>query len=64
MFIKPDHYSPCQTSTIDYYPFGQEMPGRVNYATLYRNGFNGKEKDNEVVGTCKYPGRPNNLKIY
>jgi len=38
-------------STIDYYPFGQEMPGRVYSPTSYRYGFNGKENDNEVAGT-------------
>jgi RHS repeat-associated protein len=34
----------------DYYPFGMMMPGRkYSSGTQYRYGFNGKEKDNEVV---------------
>jgi len=50
-FVNPDNNFSSQPSTIDYYPFGQEMPGRVNSPTLYRYGFNGKENDNEVAGT-------------
>ncbi|HNW70029.1 MAG TPA: RHS repeat-associated core domain-containing protein, partial [Bacteroidales bacterium] len=46
-----DYYLPDVESTIDYYPFGQEMPGRVYSPTSYRYGFNGKENDNEVAGT-------------
>jgi len=49
--VKPDNYFSSQSSTIDYYPFGQEMPGRVYSPTSYRYGFNGKENDNEVAGT-------------
>jgi RHS repeat-associated protein len=39
-------------STIDYYPFGMEMPGRMNPATgsTYRFGFNNQMKDNEFSG--------------
>ena len=38
-------------STIDYYPFGSEMPER-NYASdKYKFGFNGKEKDDEIKGS-------------
>jgi RHS repeat-associated protein len=34
----------------DYYPFGFEMPDRANQFVNYRYGFNGMEKDNEVIG--------------
>ena len=37
-------------STIDYYPFGQEMPGRVYSPGSYRFGMNGQMKDNEFTG--------------
>jgi len=40
-------------STIDYYPFGMQMPGRGFTATSsqpYRFGFNGKEKVDEIDG--------------
>jgi len=51
LFVKTDYHFSSQPSTIDYYPFGQEMPGRVYSPTSYRYGFNGKENDNEVAGT-------------
>jgi RHS repeat-associated protein len=34
----------------DYYPFGFEMAGRADNSESYRYGFNGMEKDNEVIG--------------
>jgi RHS repeat-associated protein len=34
----------------DYYPFGFEMPDRAAQSVNYRYGFNGMEKDNEVIG--------------
>jgi RHS repeat-associated protein len=40
-------------SAQDYYPFGMQMPGRSYLASSslnYRYGFNGKEKDDEVMG--------------
>ena len=37
-------------SATDYYPFGMQMPGRKYSADIYRFGFNGKEKDDEVKG--------------
>jgi RHS repeat-associated protein len=37
-------------STIDYYPFGQEMPGRNFSVSRYKFGFNGKEKLDEANG--------------
>jgi TolA-binding protein len=37
-------------STIDYYPFGMEMPGRIKGDTSYRFGFNGQMQDNEFAG--------------
>ena len=40
-------------SAQDYYPFGMQMPGRTYLAgssLSYRYGFNGKEKDDEVMG--------------
>jgi len=58
MFLrnKTAYYFLHQSSTIDYYPFGQEMPGRVYYASSYRMGFNGQWKDSEFAGTdgCHY----------
>ena len=46
-----DYYSAYVTSTSDYYSFGAPMPGRGYTPTNgYRYGFNGKEKDDEVVG--------------
>ena len=38
-------------SATDYYPFGQEMPGRTYSPNAYRYGFNGKEKDDEIKGS-------------
>lgn len=46
-----NNYPEGANFTIDYYPFGQEMPGRVYSPASYRYGFNGKENDNEVAGT-------------
>lgn len=47
-----DHYLPDITSTTDYYSFGAPMPGRkFTGSNSYRYGFNGKENDNETVGT-------------
>jgi RHS repeat-associated protein len=37
-------------STIDYYPFGMEMPNRIKGDTSYRFGFNGQMQDNEFAG--------------
>ncbi|MBL7936168.1 MAG: hypothetical protein JNM51_10230 [Bacteroidia bacterium] len=34
-----------------HYSFGSPMPGRQLTSSAYRYGFNGKENDNEVVGT-------------
>ncbi len=49
---KFDYFTPEVVSTIDYYPFGMEMPGRLNPATgsTYRFGMNGQMKDNEFTG--------------
>ena len=47
---KTNSFFTCQPSTIDYYPFGQEMPGRFYNASSYRMGFNGQWKDNEFTG--------------
>ncbi len=38
-------------SAIKYYPFGMTMPGRSYNSSSYRFGFNGMEKDDEIVGT-------------
>jgi RHS repeat-associated protein len=45
--------APELLSAQDYYPFGMQMPGRsylANSSLSYRYGFNGKEKDDEVMG--------------
>ena len=34
-------------SALDYYPFGLTMEGRNYQDSLYRYGFNGKEKDDQ-----------------
>ena len=47
---KIDFYYPTVVSTIDYYPFGMEMPGRIKGDTSYRFGFNGQMQDNEFAG--------------
>src|SRR6185312_6437080 len=45
-----DSYKADIVSANDYYPFGMDMPGRqYSSTTSYRYGFNGKEKDKEVV---------------
>jgi RHS repeat-associated protein len=47
-----DYYNADIVTASDYYPFGQQMPGR-KYSqpnTKYRYGFNGKENDNDVKG--------------
>jgi RHS repeat-associated protein len=39
----------------DYYPFGMVMPGRkFSAGSLYRYGFNGKEKDNDINSLTVY----------
>ncbi|MFI5136682.1 MAG: YCF48-related protein [Sphingobacteriales bacterium] len=43
-----DRYSSDIISANDYTAFGVEMYGRKFNSSLYRYGFNGKEKDNEV----------------
>ena len=40
-------------SYTDYYPFGFPMPTRTMNTELYRFGFNGQEKDDEVYGEGK-----------
>ncbi|MCP9752443.1 hypothetical protein EGI32_15900 [Ferruginibacter sp. HRS2-29] len=48
---KIDFYTADVVTANDYYPFGMLMPGRKFAGdSKYRNGFNGKEKDNEVKG--------------
>ena len=45
-----DYYTADVITANDFYPFGQQMPGR-NYSqanTKYRYGFNGQEKSTEV----------------
>jgi hypothetical protein len=41
-------YSPDIISEVDYYAFGQSMPGREWSAEDYRYGMNTQEKDNEI----------------
>ncbi len=45
-----DIYEADVVSVQDYYPFGMQMPGRSysNGQDVYRYGFNGKERNNEI----------------
>jgi RHS repeat-associated protein len=47
-----DYFEPDVATANDYYPGGMNMPGRKYPAGggLYRYGFNGKEKVNEIYG--------------
>jgi RHS repeat-associated protein len=45
-----EYYQADLVSSTDYYGFGQEVPGRHFSSPIYRYGFNGKEKDDEVEG--------------
>ena len=45
-----DYYTADIMSAQDYYPFGQEMPGRNFSSNTYKFGFNGKLKDDEIAG--------------
>ncbi|MBN8667463.1 MAG: RHS repeat-associated core domain-containing protein [Chitinophagales bacterium] len=45
-----DYYQADVVSASDYYPFGMQMVGRTLETSKYRYGFNGKEKDPEVMG--------------
>jgi len=44
------YYTADVLSATDYYPFGSPMPGRNLEGDGYRFGFNGMEKDDEVLG--------------
>lgn len=44
------NYQPELLSAIDYYAFGMEMPSRIYRNDVYRYGFSGKERDNEIRG--------------
>jgi len=46
----PTKYKAEIKSVGDYYPFGMLMPGRKNDPGIYRFGFNGQEKDDEITG--------------
>ena len=45
------YFTPDIISSTDYYAFGAPMNGRQFNSNNYRYGFNGKENDNETVGT-------------
>jgi len=45
-----EYFEPSLASANDYYPFGMLMPSRSIKSEVYRSGFNGKEKDNEIKG--------------
>jgi RHS repeat-associated protein len=45
-----DYYTAYIISVSDYSPFGVELASRTWSIEEYRNGFNGKENDNEVKG--------------
>ncbi len=48
---KVDHYDAIVVHAHDYYPFGMQMPGRLDTSNHnYMFGFNGKQKDDEVKG--------------
>jgi RHS repeat-associated protein len=50
-----DYYNPDVVNANDYYPFGMLMPGRkFSTGSLYRYGFNGKEKDNSISSLTAY----------
>ena len=51
-----DYYTADVITASDYYPFGQQMPGRKysSSSSSYRYGFNGKEQDKETTGTTTY----------
>ena len=48
--VAPHDFRPEVLTYSNYYPFGMEMPGRNASSDLYRYGFNGMEKDDEVKG--------------
>ncbi|MDR9399735.1 MAG: RHS repeat-associated core domain-containing protein, partial [Salibacter sp.] len=50
-FNTSDEQSADIVSYKDYFPYGFEMPGRVQNSTEYRYSFNGMENDPEVKGT-------------
>jgi len=52
--MKADSVWATVISSSDYYPFGLEMKGRTYSDTVYRYGFNGKEKDKSFASTTDY----------
>jgi len=48
------YYNSDIVSYSDYDPFGMELPYRQHDTPAYRYGFNGKEKDDEVMGEGSY----------
>lgn len=46
-----DYFQPEIISSNDYTPFGAQMDSRTFNSTSYRYGMNGKEKDDEIVGS-------------
>lgn len=42
------NYTAQIVSVADYYPYGMQMPGRQQTSDVYRYGFQGQEKDDEV----------------
>jgi RHS repeat-associated protein len=46
-----DYYLADLLSSSDYMPFGGQMPGRNYNGNIYRYGFNGKMKDDEISGS-------------
>ena len=49
MSYNPDAF--CAYKTLDYYPFGMQMPVRAYSSPDYRYGFQGQEKDDEIKGS-------------
>ena len=46
------------TSATEYYPFGMSMPDRMHQTPSYRYGFQGQERDNELMnGTYAFTYR-------
>jgi RHS repeat-associated protein len=48
----PDSFAANVVSLADYYPFGMEMPGQTSSSSDYRYGYQGKEKETELMGNA------------
>ncbi len=48
----PENFTADVVSLADYYPFGMEMPGQTVSSSDYRYGYQGKEKETELMGNA------------